>query len=46
MNRSKKLFLIVTLIFLVLLALLVWDFSRRTEFREFGPQQEKQQIEP
>ena len=42
MNRSKKLFLIISLIFLLLLALITWDFSRKTEFRKFGPRQEQQ----
>ena len=42
MNRSKKIFLVITIIFLLLLAIVVWDFSRKTEFRRFKPEQEQE----
>jgi hypothetical protein len=33
MQRTKKIFLLISLLFLLILALIVWDFSRKTEFR-------------
>ncbi|WP_224999200.1 hypothetical protein [Cesiribacter sp. SM1] len=43
MNRSKKLFLLITIIFLLLLAFVVWDFSRKTEFRRPRPEQPREE---
>jgi hypothetical protein len=43
MNRSKKLFLLITIVFLLLLAYVVWDFSRKTEFRRPLPGQPKEE---
>ena len=41
MQRSKKIFLLISLIFLLLLALVVWDFSRKTEFRRFPDEEQE-----
>ncbi len=43
MKRSKKIFLFIALIFLLILAIIVWDFSRKTEFRRGRPAQELSQ---
>lgn len=42
MTRSKKIFLFISIIFLLLLAIVVWDFSRKTEFRKMGPPQKEE----
>lgn len=44
MKRSRKLFLFVALLFLLILIWIVWDFSRRTEFRRPGNPQEEQRV--
>lgn len=41
MKRSKKIFLFIALIFLLIMAAIAWDFSRRTEFRKFRPAAEE-----
>ena len=35
MNRSQKIILVAGLIFLLIMSLIAWDFSRQTKFREF-----------
>ncbi|EMR01371.1 hypothetical protein [Cesiribacter andamanensis] len=44
MKRNKKFFLIISLLFLLLLAWIVWDFSRRSEFRRPAQPQEEQRV--
>lgn len=33
MNKSKKLFIILAAVFLIVMAFFIWDFARRTKFR-------------
>lgn len=41
-----KIFLFIALIFLILLAFVVWDFSRKTEFRRMRtPEEQPQQVD-
>jgi hypothetical protein len=44
MSRSKKVFLVIAAIFLAIIALIVYDFSRKTTFP--GPKSPKTASQP